>query len=44
MCEVFDDNQLLDAIFTIGTYMIMSTILKTANVPHEDDFELENPL
>ncbi len=44
MCEVFDDNQLLDVIFTIGTYIIMSTILKTARVPHEDDFELENPL
>ena len=44
MCETFDDNQLLDAIFTIGTYVIMSTILKTAQVPHEDDFELENPL
>jgi len=44
MCEVFDDNQLLYAIFTIGTYMIMSTILKTANVPHEDDFKVENPL
>lgn len=44
MCQAFDDNQLLDAIFTIGTYIIMSTILKTAEVPHEDDFVLENPV
>ncbi|MBT5434606.1 MAG: carboxymuconolactone decarboxylase family protein, partial [Rhodospirillaceae bacterium] len=40
MCGVFVDNQLLDIIFTIGTYMIMSTILKTAQVPHEDGFKV----
>tara|TARA_Y100001960_G_C14279354_1_gene636110 strand:- start:70 stop:660 length:591 start_codon:yes stop_codon:yes gene_type:complete len=44
MCQSFDDNQLLDTIFTIGTYMIMSTILKTARVPHEDGFKVENPV
>jgi len=44
MCEAFDDNQLLDTFFTIGTYMIMSTILKTARVPHEDGFSVENPV
>ena len=37
MCAAFSDRQLLDIIFTVGTYFIMATILKTAQVPHEDD-------
>jgi len=37
MCAAFSDQQLLDIIFTIGTYFIMATILKTAQVPDEDD-------
>ncbi|MBC6438900.1 MAG: carboxymuconolactone decarboxylase family protein [Rhodospirillales bacterium] len=44
MCEVFDDNQLLDTFFTIGTYFIMSTILKTAKVPLEEGFTVKNPV
>jgi alkylhydroperoxidase family enzyme len=37
MCAAFSDAQLLDIVFTVGTYLIMSTILKTAQVPDEDD-------
>ena len=36
MCEAFSDAELLDIVFTIGTYLVMSTILKTAGVPMED--------
>jgi len=36
MCARFDDRQLLDVIFTVGTYLIMSTVLKTARVPMEE--------
>ena len=37
MCATFGDEQLLDVIFTVGTYLIMSTILNTVGVPDEDD-------
>lgn len=37
MCAIFSDQQLLDIIFTVGTYFIMATILKTARVPDEGD-------
>ena len=37
MCARFSDAQLLDIIFTVGTYLIMSTILKTVGVPDEDE-------
>lgn len=36
MCAAFSDQQLLDIIFTVGTYFIMATILKTARVPDEE--------
>ena len=37
MCAAFSDQQLLDIVFTVGVYFIMATILKTAQVPDEDD-------
>lgn len=37
MCAAYSDQQLLDIIFTVGTYFIMATILKTARVPDEDE-------
>ncbi len=37
MCAIFGDQQLLDIIFTVGTYFIMATILKTAEVPDEEE-------
>lgn len=36
MCAVYSDQQLLDIVFTVGTYFIMAIILKTARVPDED--------
>jgi alkylhydroperoxidase family enzyme len=35
MCAVYSDQQLLDIVFTVGTYFIMAIILKTARVPDE---------
>ncbi len=42
MCEVFSDRELLDIVFTIGIYSVMSTILKTARVPHESGFVVDD--
>ena len=38
LCAAFDDRQLLDIVFTVGVYTIMSTILNTARVPLEPGF------
>ena len=42
MCEVFSDRELLDIVFTIGIYSVMSTILKTARVPYEPVFVVDD--
>ena len=39
MDGVFSDRQILDIVFTVGVYFVMSTLLKTACVPLEEDFE-----
>ena len=44
MCGIFSDGELLDILFTIGIYSVMSTILKTARVPHEPGFAVDNPV
>lgn len=37
MCAAFSDEVLLDIVFTVGTYHILSTILNTVGVPMEDE-------
>ena len=39
MGGIFDDRQILDIVFTVGVYFIMSTLLKTARVPLEAGFD-----
>ena len=39
MDGVFSDKQILDIVFTVGVYLMMSTLLKTAHVPLEAGFE-----
>ena len=39
MDGVFSDRQILDVVFTIGVYGIMSTLLNTARVPLEPGFD-----
>ena len=41
---VFSDRQILDIVFTIGVYFIMSTLLKTARVPLETGFDDDTSL
>ena len=41
---VFSDRQILDIVFTVGVYLIMSTLLKTARVPLEAGFDDDTPL
>ncbi len=43
MCGAFSDRELLDIVFTIGIYSVMSTILKTVRVPREPSFAVDNP-
>ncbi len=39
MDGVFSDREILDIVFTVGVYFVMSTLLKTARVPLEEDFD-----
>lgn len=39
MGGVFSDKEILDIVFTVGVYLIMSTLLKTAHVPLEAGFD-----
>lgn len=39
MDGVFSDRKILDIVFTVGVYLVMSTLLKTARVPLEADFD-----
>lgn len=36
LCARFGDEQLLDLFFTVGAYIVMAAILKTAEVPLEE--------
>ena len=38
MGSAFGDRQILDFVFAVGVYVIMSTLLKSARVPLEDEF------
>ena len=44
MDGVFSDKQILDIVFTVGVYFIMSTLLKTARVPLETGFDDDTSL
>ena len=44
MDGVFSDRQILDIVFTIGVYLMMSTLLKTLDVPLEAGFDDETVL
>ncbi len=41
---VFGDRQILDIVFTVGVYFIMSTLLKTTRVPLEVEFDDDTSL
>ncbi|MDE0044287.1 MAG: hypothetical protein OXU19_00285 [bacterium] len=41
MDGVFSDRQILDIVFTVGVYLMMSTLLKTQDVPLEAGFDDE---
>ena len=36
LCNTFDDRQILDIIVTVGMYMLLSTVVNTAQVPMDD--------
>ena len=44
MDGVFSDRKILDIVFTVGVYLVMSTLLKTARVPLEADFDEDTTL
>ena len=44
MDGVFSDKEILDIVFTVGVYLIMSTLLKTAHVPLEAGFDDDTTL
>ena len=44
MDGVLSDRQILDVVFTVGVYFIMSTLLKTARVPLENGFDDDSSL
>ena len=39
MDGVFGDRQILDIVFSVGVYLMMSTLLKTLDVPLEAGFD-----
>ncbi len=44
MDGVFSDRQILDIVFTVGVYLMMSTLLKTLDVPLEAGFDDDTTL
>ena len=44
LCARFGDEQLLDLFFTVGVYIVMAVILKTAEVGPEEGFAVPDPV